>query len=255
MASQFCMRGRVALVTGASSGLGRHFAKTLANAGAAVGVVARRTERLESLCHEICSTGGRAFSAKLDVSDTDAIGPMLDEVEAALGPIDCLVNNAGMSIDNLLLKVSREEYDKVMSVNTTAPLFLAQQVAARLIEREREGCVINVASLVVHKVVPSLAAYSASKAALDQLTRAMALEWARNGIRVNALLPGYVETELNEAFFATEAGASFVQRMPRRRLLTPEELDGPLLLLASDAGRGMSGTSLLVDDAQMFAKI
>ena len=255
MAATFALRGRVALVTGASSGLGRQFAKTLADAGAAVGVVARRADRLDALCREIVDAGGKAFGTALDVTDTAAIGSALDSVEAALGPIDTLVNNAGMSIDGPLLDVSREQYEAVMAVNTTAPLFMAQAVARRMVASGREGSIINIASLVVHKVGTNIGPYAVSKAAIDQMTRACAKEWARHGIRVNALLPGYVVTELNEAFFASEHGAKFVQRLPRRRVLEPDALDGPLLLLASDAGRGITGSSILVDDGQIFGKI
>ena len=250
-AASFLMRGRVALVTGASSGLGRQMAKTLAGAGAAVGIVARRSDRLDALCDEITAAGGKAFGTRLDVADPSAIGPAIDAVEAALGPIDCLINNAGMSIDGPLLKVTPEDYASVMAVNTTGPLFLAQAVAQRMVADKREGSIVNVASLVVHKVGTNIGSYAISKAAIDQMTRAMAKEWARYGIRVNALLPGYIITELNEAFFATDAGARMIQRFPRRRVLHPDALDGPLLLLASDAGRGMTGTSLLVDDGQI----
>ena len=152
-ASRFAMRGRVALVTGASSGLGRHMAKTLAGAGAAVGVVARRADRLDALCEEITAAGGRACGVPLDVSETDAIAPALDRIEQALGgPIDCLVNNAGMSRDGPLLDVSPDDYAAVMAVNTTAPLFMAQAVARRMVATGREGSIINIASLVVHKV-------------------------------------------------------------------------------------------------------
>lgn len=253
MASRFAMRGRIALVTGASSGLGYHFAKSLSQAGAAVALVARRQDRLDALVEEISASGGKAFAAPLDVSNTAALEPTLDAVEAALGgPVDCLINNAGMSIDGPLLGVSRDDYETVMAVNTTAPLFMAQAVAKRLVERQQEGSIVNIASLVAHRVGSNIGPYAVSKAAIDQMTRAMAKEWARYGIRVNALLPGYVVTELNEAFFATDKGAKFVQRLPRRRVLQADALEGPLLLLASDAGGGMTGTSLVVDDGQIF---
>ena len=255
-AARFAMRGRIALVTGASSGLGRQFAKTLSQAGAAVGVVARRADRLDALCKEIKDAGGKAFGTKLDVSDTAAIPRALDEIEAALGgPVDCLVNNAGMSIDGPLLDVKQEDFETVMNINTTAPLFIAQAVARRLVAAKQEGSIVNIASLVVHKVGTNIGSYSVSKAAIDQLTRAMAKEWSRYGIRVNALLPGYVLTEINSDFFATDAGAKFIQRLPRRRVLQVDALDGPLLLLASDAGAGMTGTSMMVDDGQIFGKI
>ena len=255
-AARFAMRGRVALVTGASSGLGRHFAATLAQAGAAVACVARRRDRLDALVDEIKQAGGQAVAATLDVNDNVAMDATLDAIEASFGaPVDCLINNAGMSIDGPLLDVTRDDFETVMGINSTGPLFMAQAVAKRLVAQEREGSIVNISSLVVHKVGTNIGSYGVSKAAIDQMTRCMAKEWARYGIRVNAILPGYVATEINEAFFARPAGARFVERMPRRRILEADALDGPLLLLASDAGRGMTGTSLLVDDGQMYAKI
>ena len=183
-------------------------------------------DRLEELCKEIKDAGGKD-GTKLDVSDTAAIPKALDEIEAALGgPVDCLVNNAGMSIDGPLLDVKQEDFETVMNINTTAPLFIAQAVARRLVAAKQEGSIVNIASLVVHKVGTNIGSYSVSKAAIDQLTRAMAKEWSRYGIRVNALLPGYVLTEINRDFFATDAGAKFIQRLPRRRVLQVDALDG-----------------------------
>lgn len=256
MSALFSLRGRTALVTGASSGLGRHLAKTLASAGASVGVVARREDRLEELCKEIRAAGGHAAHAFMDVTQIEAIDPAIDTIEQKLGtgPVDVLINNAGMSIDGPLLSVAPDSYDTVMGTNTKAPFFVAQSVAKRLVAQQKEGSIINIASLVALRVVNNIGPYAMSKAAIDQMTRAMAREWARHGIRVNSVLPGYIETELNAAFFQTDAGAKFIQTLPRRRIGKPEDLDGPVLLLASSAGGGMTGASVLVDDGQFHGR-
>ena len=191
----------------------------------------------------------------LDVNDTAQIAPTLKEAEAAFGaPVDVLLNNAGMSIDGRLLDVSPEDYDGVMSTNTRAPFFIAQAVARRLVATEREGSIINIASLIVMRPNTGIGVYGMSKAAVDFMTRTMAKEWSRHGIRVNALLPGYIETEMNTEFFQSDAGAKFVKLMPRRRIGKLTDLDGPTLLLASDASSGMSGASIVVDDGQLHGK-
>lgn len=255
MSKLFCLRGHRALVTGASSGLGRHLAKTLAAAGASVGVVARRTDRLESLCREINATGGKSAFAFMDVTEHGAIEPALDSIEEQLGgPVNILLNNAGMSIDGPLLGVEPDAFDTIFGTNARAPFFVAQAVAKRLVAQEQEGSIINIASLITLRVINNIGVYAMSKAAVDQMTRAMAREWARHGIRVNSILPGYIETELNVDFFQSERGAQFIQTLPRRRIGQPEDLDGPVLLLASDAGKGMTGSSILVDDGQIHGR-
>lgn len=253
MVGAFSVAGKVALVTGASSGLGASFAKLLARSGAAVGVVARRADRLGALVDEIASAGGKAHAVSLDVTDTAAIGGAVEQVEAALGCVDVLVNNAGMGQDSSALDATEEEYDRVMGTNTKAPYFVAQAVARRMVAAQRGGSIINIGSLTYSRPVGRLSAYCMSKSAIDHMTNCMAKEWARHEIRVNALHPGYVETEINAAFFGSEAGQRFVSKFPRRRIGTPADLDGPLLLLASDAGRFMTGSSVVVDDGQNFA--
>jgi NAD(P)-dependent dehydrogenase (short-subunit alcohol dehydrogenase family) len=191
----------------------------------------------------------------LDVNDTTQIAPCLEQAEAAFGaPVDVLLNNAGMSIDGRLLDVSPDDYDGVMSTNTRAPFFIAQAVARRLVATEREGSIINIASLIVMRPNTGIGVYGMSKAAVDFMTRTMAKEWSRHGIRVNALLPGYIETEMNTAFFQSEAGARFLKLMPRRRIGKLTDLDGPTLLLASGASSGMNGASIVVDDGQLHGK-
>lgn len=253
--SLFDLSGRVALVTGASSGIGRHLAKVLAANGAAVAVAARRVSRLDSLCEEITQSGGKAVPYTLDVTETKRISPTLNAIEAEFGaPVDLLLNNAGMSREGRLLDAGEDTFDEVMQTNTRAPFFMAQAVARRLVETKREGSIINVASLIVLRPNAGIGVYGMSKASVDFMTRAMAKEWSRHGIRVNALLPGYIETEMNQQFFQSEPGVKFTQLMPRRRIGKLSDLDGPTLLLASEAGSGMTGASILVDDCQLHGK-
>lgn len=251
----FSLAGKTALITGASSGLGKSMALTLARAGANVSLVARRRSQLEEVHAQICELGGRAHVATLDVTDLQAIDPVLAEAEAALGPIDVLVNNAGISMEGRALEVDAAAYDAVLNVNTRGPFFMAQAVARRMVADERPGSIVNIASLISLKVVNNLATYAMSKSALDHMTRALAREWARHGIRVNSIQPGYIKTEINAEFFDSPPGQKFIASMPNKRLGMPSDLDGPLLLLASDASRGMSGACLLVDDNQINAKV
>lgn len=244
--------GKTALVTGASSGLGRHFALTLAKAGARVGITARRKDRLDALADVILGDGGHAFAAVHDVTDLGGIEPTLDAVEAALGPIDILVNNAGVNLQKPLVAYDESDYDSILDTNLKAAFFMAQAIARRLIARKAPGRIVNIASLVAERAVRQLGLYGASKAGLVQLTRSMALEWARDDINVNAILPGYITTELNGAYFASERGRKFTDSFPRRRVGVPEDLDGILLLLASDGSRFITGSAIAVDDGQSF---
>jgi NAD(P)-dependent dehydrogenase (short-subunit alcohol dehydrogenase family) len=218
---RFSLSGRVALVSGASSGLGARFAQVLAEAGAAVVLGARRGERIEALAAEISRQGGQALATPLDVTDEASVGAAFDAAEASFGTVDVAVCNAG----------------------------IARECARRLVAAGKPGSIVNVASVLGLLAQANHAGYAASKAAVIQLTRAMALDLARHGIRVNALAPGYVATDINAEFFASEAGQRYVKRLPARRLGAPEELDGPLLLLASDAGSYVNGTVLVVDGA------
>jgi len=248
MAGDRGLQGKVALVTGASSGLGAHFAEVLAGAGAAVGVAARRRDRLAALVDKIEASGGRAFAVELDVTKTASIHPAVDAVEEALGPVDLLINNSGVTAPSAIHRISEEDYNFVLDTNLKGAFFMAQAVGKRLIERKSEGRIINISSTLAHRVVGQLSIYCMSKIALDQMTRAMALEWAKYGINVNAICPGYIETEMNTDYWKTQAGQAFLERFPRPRVGQPEDLDGALLLLAGDEGRFMNGSIISVDD-------
>jgi NAD(P)-dependent dehydrogenase (short-subunit alcohol dehydrogenase family) len=247
---KFDLSGRTAFVTGATSGLGRHFAKILSGAGAAVALAGRRADRLEAVKGEIEAAGGRAAAVVLDVTEAQRIAPALDQAEEALGPIDILVNNAGLSIFGLAADISAADFDKVIATNLRAPFLLATEVGRRLITAKREGRIINVASIGSFRVLPGVTAYCISKAGLAMMTQCLAREWARKGINVNAICPGYIETELNSEWFAGEKGARQIDGFPRKRLAKESDLDGMLLLLASDASRTITGSVLTIDDGQ-----
>jgi len=246
------LNGKSVLVTGASSGLGKHFAGLLARHGAEVVLAARRRGALESVAAEIERDGGIAHVIELDVTDSDA-------VEAAIGSlpraVDVLVNNAGVAKEGRAAELSLADWDEVIATNLRGVYVVARAVAGRLIAEGRGGAIVNVASILGLRVASNVSAYTASKAAVIRLTEALALEWARHGIRVNALCPGYIETDLNRDFFATEAGQTLIRRIPLRRLGKPEELDGPLLLLASDLGSFVTGASLVVDGGHVVSSL
>jgi NAD(P)-dependent dehydrogenase (short-subunit alcohol dehydrogenase family) len=247
MADRFALTGRVALVTGASAGLGRHFATTLAASGAAVVVAARRRDRLETLVAEITAAGGRAAAVEMDVTSAESIRGACAQAAAALGSIDVLVNNAGISIAKAPIDLPEADWDAVVATNLRGAWLVAQTVARALVAADRPGRIVNIASIVGLRTVGHLAPYAAAKAGLIHLTRVLAMEWARHGIQVNAIAPGYFETDLNREFWSSPAGARLLERIPQRRLGRPEDLDGPLLLLASDAGTFMTGSIVVVD--------
>jgi NAD(P)-dependent dehydrogenase (short-subunit alcohol dehydrogenase family) len=257
MRALFDLTGRVALVTGASQGLGRRFAKVLARHGAAVAVAARQLEKLALLEREIEGEGGEVVSVALDVTDQQSITGAVAAVEDALGPIDVLINNAGVAVSKSVLEQTEVDWDKVVGTNLKGAFFVAQTVAKRMVAREPRpawgGSIVNIASVLALDVVGHLAPYAASKGGLWQLTRTMALELARHDVRVNALAPGYIETEINRDFLATEAGERMRKRIPQRRFGTPEDLDGALLLLASDASRYMTGSIIVIDGGLLLA--
>jgi 3-oxoacyl-[acyl-carrier protein] reductase len=224
----------------------------LAGHGAAVGLAARQVGKLEDLREAIAAAGGRAASVGLDVTDTAAIERALDQVENALGPVEILVNNAGVAVSKGVLEQTEADWDRVVGTNLKGAFFTAQAVAKRMVA-QGGGAIVNVASVLALDVVGHLAPYAASKGGLWQLTRSMALELARHGVRVNALAPGYIETEINRDFLATEAGERMKQRIPQRRFGTPKDLDGALLLLASDASRYMTGSIIVIDGGLLLA--
>ena len=248
MAYEIDLSGKVALITGASSGLGARFAKVLANAGATVALAARRMDRLKELRAEIDSEGGEAHVYHLDVTNVASIRTCIAQVERDFRKIDILVNNSGVSATARITDTTEEDYDHVMSTNTKGAFFVAQQTAKVMIAQKTPGRIINIASVAGIKVMPQLSVYCMSKAAVVQMTRAMAVEWGRYGINVNAICPGYIVTEINAAHFESEAGQKLVNLLPRRRVGKPEDLDGVLMLLASDASGFVNGAAITADD-------
>jgi NAD(P)-dependent dehydrogenase (short-subunit alcohol dehydrogenase family) len=255
MSYAITLSGRNALVTGASSGLGRYFANVLAQAGASVAVAARRKESLEDVRDQIRGTGGNAIAIAMDVTDASSVASAVAEMTARLGSLDILVNNAGITVTKPFLEIAETEWDRVVRTNLNG-VFLVAQAAARAMKAQGSGGVIvNIASILGVRVAGQVAPYIASKAGVVHLTRAMALELARHRIRVNALCPGYIETNLNRDFFASEIGRALINRIPQRRLGKQEELEGPLLLMCSDAGSYMTGAVLAVDGGHLVSSL
>lgn len=252
---RFDLQGRIALVTGASSGLGLHFAGALAAAGASVAVAARRTDRLQQAVEAIEAAGGRALAVPADVTELASVRACFAAVEARWGTVDLVVNNAGAAVARPLLEQTEDDWDAVVDTNLKGAWFVAQEGARRMVAAGRPGAIVNIASITGERVAGGVAPYCASKAGLIHLTRAMALELARHRIRVNALAPGYIETELNRDFLASTAGERLQARIPQGRFGRPEELVGPLLLLASDAGAFMTGSVLAVDGGHLASTL
>lgn len=242
----FDLTGKVALVTGASQGLGARFAETLAASGASVAVAARQVAKLEDLAERIRAAGGTAHAVAMDVTDPASVAAAIADTEAVLGPLDVLVNNAGIAVQKPFLEMSPEDYDQVLDTNLKG-CFLVAQAVARQMKESGGGSIINISSVLGTEVIGALSTYCASKGGLLQLNRAMALELSRYGIRVNAIAPGYIETPINSGFFKTEPGQKMVKTIPQRRLGQPDDLDGALLLLASDQGAYMTGSVITVD--------
>jgi NAD(P)-dependent dehydrogenase (short-subunit alcohol dehydrogenase family) len=258
MAYSIDLSGRVAFVTGASSGLGLQFAKTLAAAGAGVVLAARREDRLKALRAEIESEGGVAHVVTLDVTDTDSIKAAVAHAETEMGAIDILVNNSGVGNTQRLTDVKADDYDHIMGTNTRGAFFMAQEVAKRMIARSKGlapgtftgGRIVNVASMAGLRVFPQIGVYCMSKAAVVHMTRAMALEWGGFGINVNAICPGYIDTEINHHVWQTEAGQKLVQGMPRKRVGKPQDLDAVLVMLCANESHFVNGAVISADDGQ-----
>ncbi|MET0371629.1 MAG: SDR family NAD(P)-dependent oxidoreductase [Sphingobium sp.] len=250
----FDLTGRVALVTGASSGLGERFATILAESGAAVVLAARRTDRLDVACAEIKAKGGRAIAVAMDVADEVSTIAAYDAAEAAFGTVDTIIANAGMNSEGSLIDLPVEEFDRVMAVNLRGVFLTAREGAKRLIangSREHQrGRIVITASITAHKVDAGLAVYSGSKAGVVQMGKVMARDWIRSGINVNMICPGYIKTEINGEWFETEAGARQIAKFHRRRLMDQDGLDTMLLYLSSDASAGVTGASFTLDDGQ-----
>lgn len=241
------LAGKVALVTGASRGLGRHFAARLADAGAAVGLAARSTDSLAEAASEIAENGGRAAPVAMDVTDADQVSAGVAHIAKALGPIDILVNNSGVASTKKALDATEADFDFVVDTNLKGAWLVAQAVARQMVERGQGGKIINIASIASLITLGQLASYCASKAAVAHMTRALAVEWARHDIQVNAIGPGYIETDMNRDFFASGAGKKLLERVPQRRIGKPDDLDGALMLLATSASDFMTGSLIMVD--------
>ena len=249
----FDLRGKVALVTGASSGLGERFAECLAENGAAVALVARRTDRLHSLVSRIESFGGKAIAAAADVRDRAAMRAAFDAAEKAFGTVTVLVNNAGVVSSGRAVELAEEEWRRILSTNLDAVFFCAQEAARRMLAAGTGGAIVNIASVLGFGVDKGVIAYATAKAGVIQLTKALALELAFKGIRVNAIAPGWIVTEMNREYLSSERGAVLKREIPMGRFGEARDLDGPLLLLVSDAGRYVTGATIVVDGGQVVA--
>lgn len=254
-ANRFSLAGKTALVTGASSGLGAHFAGVLVRAGAKVAITARRLDRLEALAADLRASGATVAPVAMDVTDRASVTSAFDAAEKALGGIDIVVNNAGIPSHSWFLKTSEEEWRDVLAVNLDGVYRVGQEAARRMVATKNGGSIINISSILGYAVIKTLAPYAASKAAVISLTRSMALELARENVRVNAIAPGYFATEINADYWATPGGQKMMKSIPFERLGRLEELDGPLLLLASEAGAAMTGTTVAVDSGHLVSSL
>ena len=247
MSGLFDLSNEVILITGASQGLGRQFARVLSAHGASVALAARQVAKLNSLEEEIKGRGGRAVAVQMDVTELASIPAALDAGEAALGPITVLINNAGIAVEKLAVEQTEADWDAVIGANLKGAYFTATELARRMIARKQAGNIVNIASVLGFGVMKFLAPYTISKAGIVQATKAMALELSSSNIRVNALAPGYIDTEMNHEFWATPAGEKLTKRIPQRRIGAESDLDGAILLLASQASRYMTGSVVTVD--------
>jgi 3-oxoacyl-[acyl-carrier protein] reductase len=249
----FSLTGRVALVTGASSGLGVRFAQVLAENGAAVALVARRADRLAAVKAQIEAKGGRAIAVEADVLDRTAMQRAFDEAERAFGTVTILVNNAGVAHSTRGVELSQEEWRRVVGTNLDAVFYWAQEAARRMLAAKQPGAIVNIASVLGLAVSKGTVAYAAAKAGVIQLTKTLGLELAFKGIRVNAIAPGWIVTDINRDLLLSQHGAAIKREIPVGRFGEERDLDGALLLLASDAGRFIAGTTIVVDGGQVVA--
>jgi NAD(P)-dependent dehydrogenase (short-subunit alcohol dehydrogenase family) len=256
MSYQIDLSGRVALVTGASGGLGAQFARVLAQAGAGVALAGRRVEKLKSLRAEIEAEGGDAHVVALDVTDHDSIRSAVAHTETEMGTIDILVNNSGVATTQALVEAEPDDFDYVFDVNVRGAFFMAQEVGKRMIARSKGaapgtftgGRIVNIASMAGLKVMPKIGVYAMSKAAVVQMTKAMALEWGRYGINVSAICPGYIDTEMNHMQWETEQGKKLISMLPRRRVGSPSDLDVVLMMLCANESHFVNGAVIQADD-------
>lgn len=253
--SVFDVSGHNALVTGASSGFGAHFAKLLAGHGARVVVAARRTDRLEALVDEIESNGGTALATAMDVTDAASVRAAFDKAQDAFGVIDIVSNNAGVADAKMAVQIDEASYDFVMDTNLKGAWLVAKEAGTRMIQAGVPGSIVNTASILGLRVAISTSVYSASKAGLISLTQSLALEWSRKKIRVNAICPGYFVTEINADYFDSEAGQEYLRKTPAQWPGKMEDISAPFMLLASDAGRFMTGVALPVDGGHCIANM
>jgi 3-oxoacyl-[acyl-carrier protein] reductase len=247
----FSLKGRVALVTGASSGLGVQFAKALADNGAVVVLVARRADRLKALKDEIEGKGGKALAIEADVTDQAGVARAFDAAEKAFGTVTILVNNAGIAHGGRAVEMPAEEWRKVLSTNLDAVFFWAQEAARRMLAAKKQGAIVNIASVLGLAVAKGAVAYATAKAGVVQVTKALAVELAFKGVRVNAIAPGWFVTEMNDDYLMSEAGVALKREIPMGRFGNPGDLDGALLLLVSDAGSYITGATIVVDGGQV----
>jgi NAD(P)-dependent dehydrogenase (short-subunit alcohol dehydrogenase family) len=256
MAYSIDLSGRVAFITGASGGLGAQFARTLSRAGAAVVLAARRTEKLKELRAQIEGEGGDAHVVELDVTDLGSIRAAVARAETEVGSIDILINNSGVSTTQRIVDVTEEDYDFVLDTNTKGAFFVAQEVGKRMIARAKGaapgtytgGRIVNIASMAGLKVLPQIGIYCMSKAAVVHMTRAMATEWGKFGINVNALCPGYIDTEINHHHWQTEQGQKLIAMLPRKRVGQPADLDAVLVMLCAKESHFINGAVIQADD-------
>ena len=251
MRDLFSVTDKHILITGASSGLGEHFAKTLSERGARVSLAARRIERLQNLVEDIRTTNGKAQAISMDVSVSKSVAAGFDEAKNHFGAVDVAINNAGTAGRGPSVEVPAEEWLRIIDVNLNGAWYVAQQAGKQMIESGNGGSIFNVASIMAYRQKEGLAAYCSSKAGVNHLTHVLALEWATHNIRVNAIAPGYIHSEMTDAVLASESGKEMIANIPQQRAGNPEDLDGALLLLCSDASSFMTGSTITVDGGHM----